>query len=170
MTERNVSHVNYAFRSAVVDTVPYEPHEYRQGKMLLRAFIGVYDSPTKPDAHMRLSDYFTWLIRTPHAHYGSIKRHKSLVNGGEEEDWVDAPGGFHDDREWSYWLPGSLFNETELGPDTYFTFNHTMMYGGKIVHTYLFDLKRHYVPRSPMAICMKPLYGSAVPAMFTECE
>lgn len=161
----NITHVNFAFRSAVIDSAPYE-HETE--RLLMRSFVGIWDSPLHPHHHITPSDFF-WLESSPYAHYGSIQRRNALGGNEHEEEWIDCPGGFRDEREYSYWVPKRLFNETQLGPDTYFTFNFTLTYEGRIVNTYLFDLKRHYIPRSKLGICMKPLYGSAVPSMFAEC-
>ena len=161
----NITHVNFAFRSAVIDTAPYE-HETE--RLLMRSFVGIWDSPLSPNHHISPSDFF-WMKPSPYAHYGSILRRNAPGSDGQEEDWIDCQGQFRDEREYSYWVPKSLFNETQLGPDTYFTFNFTLTYEGKIVNTYLFDLKRHYIPRSKLGICMKPLYGAAVPSMFAEC-
>lgn len=164
--EHNVTRVNFAFRSAVIDTAPYE-HE--TDRLLMRAFLGIWDTPLGPDAHLEASRFFSHTPSRFH-HRGSIIRRNAKLTEGHSDAWLDTERSFSDAREYSYWVPKRLFNESELDANSYFTFNFSISYQGKLLHSYLFDLRRHHIPRSPFAICMKPLYGSAVPPMLVECE
>ena len=170
---KNITTVQAVMRTAVIDT-----HPWWEGWVMLRLVASIYDLPITDDRHVGLSGLF-WDNWEQYELRASVP--KNISNPDTDSNGPNVVLGkadFKDGRDIQFAFPADLFNITDAarptdGSDTgdvVIPLKFEIFWEKKLLNTFNFELRQKWIPYAKMAICMKPLFGEAVPKMFVECE
>lgn len=168
---KNVTTVQAVMRTAVIDT-----HPWWEGWVMLRLVASIYDLPITDDRHVGLSGLF-WDNWDQYELRASVP--KNISNPDTDSNGPNVVLGksdFKDGRDIQFAFPADLFNITDAvrpadGSDTgdvVIPLKFEIFWEKKLLNTFNFELRQKWIPYAKMAICMKPLFGEAVPKMFVE--